>query len=103
MSREYAASITKSLIWWNVPTLRFGSTVLIPWHEWEFDDAMVNANNKSIHYAIFPSLEENPNWQRMPADLIARFLSMPPDERVSDDCELSRAVTMENWGRGAVE
>jgi hypothetical protein len=96
MNDVFTEWVDDSLSWWGIWHLRIGRTILIPFSEWTFgSDGLSNSTYKSISYLSrhLELLGSPPSELR---EMIAREEALGD---VINDCEIVRAIAMENWGR----
>lgn len=102
MTEKFAENVARSLNMRGAPAIRIGSTVLMRPLDWvhQDNDQVINANNKSINYILFPDPESNVLWATLPDEMKRRVKEIEGKglSRVSDDCELTRWLIMENHG-----
>lgn len=97
MSAAFVDGFTDFLSNWGVSYLRIGNNVFLSiWDELSgANDGLINGNSKTLG-----NLSHRLREADAPPDIRERATRRSPDIHISDDCLLSRAVAIENWGQG---
>jgi len=100
MATGYADLLAEQLANAGVSYVRVGNTILLNFRDWYTDPHLHiwNANATALQYLA--DHDYSPVWTDMPDDvrtLLARRLTAPLDPH--HECEIVRALAIENWGR----
>ena len=100
VSEAFAKAVVEEMRFWGVGAVRFGPDVFTRFRDRIGAGGQFhNAHVRSVIHFPRPTDGSNPVWVSMPEDLKKRVLAIAETRELFEDCELARALTMENWGR----